>query len=332
MSTPLTPPPRPRRLRRSPLLRRAVADVHLHASNLIYPLFVTEDDLPHPVHSMPGIDQLPVTHALELMRRLSARGLCQFLLFGVTPPAKKDPTGSYAQSPDAPVNRTLAEARRAGLPVLLYADLCLCEYTDHGHCGALCPDDKLTLVDNDRTLDLYAQTALAQARAGADVVAPSGMMDNQVAAIRSALDQSSFTHTAILAYSIKYASSLYSPFRDAGQGGMTFGSRQSYQMDYRRAHEWRTELALDIAQGADMVMVKPAATYLDIIHQARQATDLPLAAYHVSGEFSMLHAAAAKGWLDLPAAAIETTLAIKRAGADLIISYFAPDLLDWLKL
>lgn len=323
-----------RRLRRSPLLREAMADVTLQPRHLIYPIFVSEAAEPIPVASMPGVSQLPVDDAVALMRKLSERGLKQFLLFGVTPNEKKDPEGSYAASPDAPVNRALRAARQAKLDVLLYADLCLCEYTSHGHCGVLAEeanDGRTSVnVDNDRTLALYAATAVAQARAGADVVAPSGMMDGQVAAIRSALDEAGFQRTAILAYSIKYASGFYGPFREAGGGGMRFGDRCGYQMDYRRQREWRSELAVDLAEGADMVMVKPAAAYLDIVHQVRQACDVPVAAYHVSGEYAMLHAAAANGWLDLRTTALETTYAIRRAGADLIITYFAPQLLDWL--
>lgn len=323
-----------RRLRRSPLLREAMADVTLQPRHLIYPIFVSEAAEPIPVASMPGVSQLPVDDAVALMRKLSERGLKQFLLFGVTPNEKKDPEGSYAASPDAPVNRALRAARQAKLDVLLYADLCLCEYTSHGHCGVLAEeanDGRTSVnVDNDRTLALYAATAVAQARAGADVVAPSGMMDGQVAAIRSALDEAGFQRTAILAYSIKYASGFYGPFREAGGGGMRFGDRCGYQMDYRRQREWRSELAVDLAEGADMVMVKPAAAYLDIVHHVRQACDVPVAAYHVSGEYAMLHAAAANGWLDLRTTALETTYAIRRAGADLIITYFAPQLLDWL--
>lgn len=323
-----------RRLRRSPLLREAMADVTLQPRHLIYPIFVSEAAEPIPVASMPGVSQLPVDDAVALMRKLSERGLKQFLLFGVTPNEKKDPEGSYAASPDAPVNRALRAARQAKLDVLLYADMCLCEYTSHGHCGVLAEeanDGRTSVnVDNDRTLALYAATAVAQARAGADVVAPSGMMDGQVAAIRSALDEAGFQRTAILAYSIKYASGFYGPFREAGGGGMRFGDRCGYQMDYRRQREWRSELAVDLAEGADMVMVKPAAAYLDIVHHVRQACDVPVAAYHVSGEYAMLHAAAANGWLDLRTTALETTYAIRRAGADLIITYFAPQLLDWL--
>jgi len=321
---------RPRRLRRGELLRDVVADVRVTPDDLILPLFVGDMDSPKPVASMPTVSQLPVAEALGTIRQLSQRGLKQFILFGVTPAAKKNAAGSYACCPDAPVNRLLAAVADAGLDVLMYADLCFCEYTDHGHCGVLIDREDPWVVDNDRTLDLLGQTAVAQAKAGAAVVAPSGMMDGQVAAIRAALDAASYEHVAILSYSVKYASNLYGPFRDAGEGAMQFGDRRGYQMDCRRSREWRIELEADLAEGADMVMVKPAATYLDVIYQVRQACSVPVAAYHVSGEFAMLHAAADKGYMDLKAAAIETTCAIKRAGADLILTYFAPQLLDWL--
>ena len=323
---------RPRRLRRGQCIRDAVADVTISVKSLILPIFVSESEDEVPVSSMPGVSQLPVDRAVGRVRQLQKEGLKQFIFFGVTPATKKDARGSYAWSPDAPVNRTLAAIRDGGLDeVLLVADLCFCEYTDHGHCGILCTDDPYGRVDNDATLELLARTACAQAQAGADVVAPSGMIDGQVGAIRSALDKAGHGHVAIMSYSVKFASNLYGPFRDAGEGGMTVGDRQGYQMDFRRQREWRTELAADLVQGADMVMVKPALTYLDIIWQVRQACDVPVVAYHVSGEFAMLHAAAQRGWVDLKQATLEATYAIKRAGADLIITYFAPALMDWIR-
>ncbi len=288
MSTSPFPQHRPRRLRRGELIRRGVADAAAHPSHLIHPLFVSDAAQARPVASMPGIEQLPVAGAIEQMRRLADRGLRQFILFGVTPAARKDAGGSFAANPDAPVNRALAAAREAGLDVLLYADLCFCEYTEHGHCGVLAAADPHGIVDNDATLEMLGHTACAQARAGADVVAPSGMMDGQVGAIRASLDGGGYPNTAILAYSIKYASSFYGPFRDAGEGAMKFGDRRGYQMDYRRSREWRIELQADLDQGADMVMIKPAMAYLDIIHQVRQACDVPVAAYQVSGEYAML--------------------------------------------
>lgn len=340
MSSKPNEPHRPRRLRRGAGLRDAVADVIIHPNHLIYPLFVTNLDQSKPVSSMPEVSQLPVKEAVSRIRELAGLGLRQFLLFGVTPADQKNPQGSYASSPEAPVNRVLREVRQAGIDAVMYADLCFCEYTDHGHCGILseatadtqrsgsahaCAD-----VDNDATVARLAQTAVVQAQAGADVVAPSGMMDGQVGAIRRALDEAGYPHTAILAYSIKYASTFYGPFREAGEGGMKTGDRRGYQMDFRRSREWRIELEADLAQGADMVMVKPAATYLDIVRQVREATSVPVAAYHVSGEYAMLHAAAQRGWLDLKASALETTCAIRRAGADLIVTYFAPRLIEWL--
>jgi porphobilinogen synthase len=319
-----------RRLRRSPRIRDAVADVAVHPDDLILPLFVSDLREPKPVASMPGVSQLPVDTAVSLIRGLATRGLRQFILFGVTPPARKNGRGNYAVSPEAPVNRTLAAVRQAGLDVLMYADLCLCEYTDHGHCGVIHSPGEIAAVDNDRTLEVLGEVARTQAQCGADVVAPSGMMDGQVGAVRTALDQAGFSEVAILAYSIKYASNFYGPFREAGEGGMKFGDRKGYQMDFRRSREWLTELEADLAQGADMVMVKPAATYLDIVNQVRHACSVPVAAYHVSGEYAMLLAAADRGWLDLKPTVLETTYAIKRAGADLIVTYFADRLLDWL--
>jgi porphobilinogen synthase len=302
-----------------------VADVGLGVGDLIQPLFVGDLAAAHPVASMVGVSQLPV-------RVLASRGLRQFLLFGVTAAGRKDAVGSYAASADAPVNRVLAGVREAGLDVLMYADVCLCEYTDHGHCGVLGEAGTAGegVVDNDRTLEVLAGVAVAQARSGADVVAPSGMMDGQVAAIRGALDGDGRQGVAILSYSIKYASSFYGPFRDAGEGGMKFGDRCGYQMDFRRSREWRAELEADLAEGADMVMVKPAATYLDVLHEVRGACSVPVVGYHVSGECAMLAAAAERGWLSLKEGVLETSYAIKRAGADLIVTYFADRLLEWL--
>ncbi len=330
-----TPRQRLRRLRRTPALRDAVRDTTIPIDGLIYPLFVGEMEQPIPVASMPGVSQWPVQDAVQTIKDLSRDGLRQFILFGVTPDSKKNATGSYAADPDAPVNRVLQSVRDAGLDVVMHADLCFCEYTDHGHCGVLidgaeCTGGDPSVVDNDRTLANLGQAAAAQASFGADVVAPSGMMDGMVAAIRGALDDAGHQQTAILSYAVKYASNFYGPFRDAGEGGMRFGDRRGYQMDFRRGREWCTELLADLDEGADMVMVKPAAAYLDVIKGVRETCDVPVAAYHVSGEYAMLHAAADRGWLDLKEAALETTYAIRRAGADLIVTYFAPDLIKWL--
>jgi len=311
-------------------MREMVADVALRAEDFVLPMFVGPMQAAKPVASMPGVSQLPVTEAVETIARLANRGLRQFILFGVTPGESKDATGSYAIDADAPVNRVLASVRDRGIEAVMFADLCFCEYTEHGHCGTLCGNDDDWIVDNDATLEMLGRAAVAQAQAGADVVAPSGMMDGQGGAIRRALDGAGFIQTAILSYSVKYASNLYGPFREAGEVGMRFGDRRGYQMDFRRSREWRAELEADLSEGADMVMVKPAAAYLDVICRVRQSCDVPVGAYHVSGEYAMLHAAAERGWLDLKAAALEVTCAIKRAGADLILTYFAPDLLEWI--
>ena len=324
------PVTRLRRLRRGAVMRDSVADVRLCSDDLVYPVFVGDFSQARPVSSLPGVSQLPVDGAVEIIRELSQSGLRQFILFGVTDETQKDAQGTQAADPDAPVNRVLQSVRHADLDVLMYADLCLCEYTDHGHCGALCADDGQWVVDNDRTLALLAGTAQVLAQCGADVVAPSGMMDGQVAAVRTALDEQGSQHVAVMAYSVKYASSLYGPFREAGGGAMKFGDRRGYQMDYRRGREWRSELASDLAEGADMVMVKPAGAYLDIVRQVRDACSVPVGAYHVSGEYAMLCAAADRGWVDLKDAALEVTYGIKRAGADLILTYLAPRLLEWL--
>lgn len=321
-------PHRPRRLRRGPVWRDLVADVRLSPDDLVYPLFVREgENLRRPVDSMPGVDQLSPDLATQRLAELTSAGLRAFILFGVTEPSKKDPAGSAALDVNNPVHQTIRRAREAGLESLLIADLCFCEYTSHGHCGVLCSDPHTT-VDNDATLALLGEQAAKLAASGADVVAPSGMMDGQVAAIRHALDHAGHHDTAIMAYSVKYASAMYGPFRDAGGGAPQFGDRRGYQMDYRRGREWQRELKLDLAEGADLVMVKPAMTYLDILQQVKRASPVPVAAYHVSGEYSMIHAAAGRGWIDLDAAALETTTAIKRAGADLILTYFAPRLLE----
>jgi porphobilinogen synthase len=322
---------RPRRLRRGQAMRDLTADVRLTPDHLVLPLFVRAGrKVRKPVGSMPGVEQMSPDVAAAAMKQWRAAGLKAFMLFGVVEAKDKDPLGRAATSSRNPVLATLRLARQAGLDAVLMADLCFCEYTDHGHCGALCDDTEQT-VDNDRTLALLGGQAAALARAGADVVAPSGMMDGQVRAVRAALDEAGRSATAILSYAVKFASSLYGPFREAGEGAPKFGDRRGYQMDYRRSREWRREAALDVAEGADLVMVKPAATYLDVIRQVRDTVDVPVAAYHVSGEYSMLHAAAQRGWLDLKAAALETTTAIRRAGAEVILTYFAPRLLEWIE-
>jgi porphobilinogen synthase len=322
------PATRLRRLRRTAPLRDLVAETELTPSDLIAPLFVREGiDEAQPIASLPGVVQhTPETLAKEA-DRLAGLGVPAVVLFGV--PARKDASGSGASNPDGIAQVALRRlAETLGDRVVLIADLCLDEYTDHGHCGIL---DSRGEVDNDLTLERYAEVAVAQAQAGAHVVAPSGMMDGQVAAIRTGLDAAGFPGVSILAYAAKYASALYGPFRDAVNvriaGG---GDRKGYQQDFRNRREALREVELDIAEGADMVMVKPALAYLDVIASVRARVDVPVAAYHVSGEYAMIKAAAEHGWIDGPAVALEHTVAIKRAGADLILTYLAAELAETL--
>jgi porphobilinogen synthase len=327
-SPPPTPARRLRRLRRTPALRRLVAETTLVVDDLVAPLFVREGtDAPSPIASMPGEVQHSVDSLVVEAKRLVSLGIPGLILFGV--PAQKDAQGSGAWDPDGVVQVALRAVRDAvGDELVLMADLCLDEYTDHGHCGILGPSGE---VLNDPTLELYQRIALAQAEAGADVVAPSGMMDGQVAAIRAALDESGREQVAVLAYAAKYASALYGPFREAVDvtiaGG---GDRRAYQQDPCNGREAQAEIAQDVAEGADMVMVKPAMTSLDVLALARDAVDVPLAAYHVSGEFAMVKAAAAAGWIDGPAVALEQLTVLKRAGADFVLTYFATEVAEAL--
>src|SRR4051812_10544464 len=320
------PERRLRRLRRTPALRRLVAEHRLSVDDLVAPLFVKEGiDAAEPVTSMPGVVQHTQESLRKEVRTLAGLGVPAVILFGV--PAAKDGRGSGADDPNGVVQLALRDLRdEVGDSLVLMADLCLDEYTDHGHCGLLLPDGS---VDNDATVELYGSAALAQADAGADVVAPSGMMDGQVAAIRGALDGAGHTDVAILAYAAKYASALYGPFRDAVDvrivGG---GDRKGYQQDWHNQREALAEIALDIDEGADMVMVKPALAYLDVIAAARSRFDVPLAAYHVSGEYAMVKAAGERGWIDGDAVALEHLTAIKRAGADIVLTYFARELAE----
>ena len=320
------PQRRLRRLRRTPALRRLVAEARVTVDDLVAPLFVREGiDAPQPIASLPGV----VQHTRESLRKevseLAELGLPAVILFGV--PATKDAEGSGAWDPEGIVQQSLRDLRaEVGDAVVLIADLCVDEYTDHGHCGIVTADGE---VDNDATLRLYERAAVAQADAGADITAPSGMMDGQVGAIRAALDEAGHSGTAILAYAAKYASALYGPFRDAVDvtivGG---GDRRGYQQDPRNGREALTEIRADIAEGADLIMVKPALAYLDVIAAARAETDLPVAAYHVSGEYSMIKAAAERGWIDGDAVALEHLTAIKRAGADVILTYLAREMAE----
>jgi porphobilinogen synthase len=322
------PEHRPRRLRRTPALRRLVAETRVAVDDLVAPLFVKEDiDSPEPVASMPSVVQHTQESLRKEVRALADLGIPAVVLFGV--PATKDARGSGADAPGGAVQTALRSLRdEVGDSVVLVADDCLDEYTDHGHCGVL---DASGQVDNDATLERYAEIAVSQADAGADVIAPSGMMDGQVAAIRGALDTAGHRDVAILAYSAKYASALYGPFRDAAECAPQFGDRRGYQMDTPNAREAVAETLLDVDEGADMVMVKPALAYLDVIAAVRAEIDVPLAAYHVSGEYAMVKAAAQQGWLDGDAVALEHVTAIRRAGADFVLTYFARELAERLQ-
>jgi porphobilinogen synthase len=302
-------------------MRDLVAETHLRVDHLIAPLFVREGiDAPQPISSLPGVVQHSRSSLRAEVAHLASLGVRGVILFGV--PSTKDAVGSGAYDPDGIVQVALRDLRDdVGDDVVVMADLCVDEYTDHGHCGIV---DAHGVVDNDATLELYVQAAVAQARAGAQVVAPSGMMDGQVAAIRSALDADGHHEVAIMAYAAKYASALYGPFRDAVDVSIVGGGdRKGYQQDWRNAREARREIALDVAEGADIVMVKPALAYLDVIAEAKKHVDVPVAAYHVSGEYAMIHAAAQRGWIDGDAVALEHLGAIKRAGADIVLTYFA---------
>ncbi len=322
------PVERPRRLRRTPALRDLVAETTLSATDLVAQLFIAEGrDEPRAIASLPGHFQHTLASLGDEVRHLHAAGVGGVILFGV--PSAKDELGSGAWDPDGVVQVALRSLRdEFGDELVVMADLCLDEYTSHGHCGVV--RDNGT-VDNDATLELYARTALAQASAGAQVVAPSGMMDGQVAAIRTALDDEGFTDTIIMAYAAKYASALYGPFRDAVDVEIANGGdRRGYQQDSRNRREALREAVLDVQEGADIVMVKPAMTYLDIVSDLRRELDVPLCAYHVSGEYAMIKAAGANGWIDEHAVAMEQLIAVRRAGADFVLTYFARDIAEEL--
>ena len=317
---------RPRRLRRSEQIRALVRETRLDPGMLVAPLFVRPGSgVREPIPSLPGQARLSVDEAVREAERLAARGIGGIILFGL--PATKDPIGSEASVPDGIVQQALARIRDRDLPLVLVADTCLCEYTDHGHCGPL---DAGGQVDNGRALARLAETAVAQARAGADIVAPSAMMDGQVAAIRAALDADGSEDTAIMAYAAKTASAFYGPFREAADSTPAFGDRRGYQMDPANGREALRELALDAAEGADILLVKPALPLLDVLAAARARFDLPIAAYQVSGEYAMLAAAAARGWLDWRRAMLEAVTGISRAGAGIIVTYAALEIAEWL--
>ncbi|HPE45317.1 MAG TPA: porphobilinogen synthase [Deltaproteobacteria bacterium] len=320
------PEHRPRRLRRNETIRRMVRETHLRVDDLVYPIFVKESSsLKEPIEAMPGQfrhspDQLPA-----LARKISSQRIPAVLLFGI--PRMKDPTGTSAHHKDGVVQQAVRRIKDAAPELLVMTDVCLCEYTDHGHCGIL--DDKGE-VSNDDTLEVLATVALSHARAGADIIAPSDMMDGRVGVIREELDENGFEHVPILSYAVKYCSSFYGPFREAAGSTPSFGDRKGYQMDPANVREALREAAYDIEEGADMIMVKPALPYLDVIRVCADEFDVPLAAYQVSGEYAMIKAAAERGWMNEDACVLESVTAIRRAGADMIITYFAPRLAEIL--
>ena len=320
------PTHRPRRLRRSEALRGLVRETRLATSGLIYPMFVCPGTkVRQEVSSMPGVYQQSVDQIVEECCEVESLGIPGIILFGL--PESKDPRGTSSVSSQGVVQRAIEAIRKANLKLLVITDVCLCEYTDHGHCGVIEHGD----VANDATIAILAEQALSHARAGADIVAPSDMMDGRVAAIRDKLDEHKFENIPILSYAAKYCSGFYGPFREAAQSAPQFGDRRSYQMDPANAREALKEVALDLEEGADMVMVKPALPYLDIIKRVRDEFDVPIAAYNVSGEYAMVKAAAQKGWLDEQRVVMEILTGIQRAGAEIILTYHAKDAAKWLK-
>ncbi|SMC01676.1 porphobilinogen synthase [Sulfobacillus thermosulfidooxidans DSM 9293] len=317
---------RPRRLRKNETLRALVRETHIRLDQLIYPVFVRPGTgMKLPVSSMPGIYQWSVDLLTDHLEEIYEQGIRSFLFFGI--PAHKDAEGSEAYSPEGIVQVALQTVKKRLPEAVLIADLCLCEYTDHGHCGILRGND----VDNDMTIDILAKTAVVQARAGASIVAPSDMMDGRVAAIRHALDQAGFQDIPIMSYAAKYASGFYGPFREAAENTPSFGDRRAYQMDPANRLEALKEVLLDIQEGADMVIVKPAMPYLDVLSDVKNSVQIPVAAYQVSGEYAMIKAASQLGWLDERRVVEESLLSIKRAGADMIITYFAPLFAHWMQ-
>ncbi|MBP1448599.1 MAG: porphobilinogen synthase [Thermoproteus sp.] len=329
------PTARPRRLRASKMIRDAVAETSIDASDFIMPIFIKNGAGEEPIEAMPGYYRWPVGESLiRHVEEALELGVNKFILFGVLPDQEKDPWGKSSYDPQGVVPRAVRLLKEAfGDSVLLFADVCLCEYTDHGHCGVIVEDKKRGWrIDNDATISIYAKEAVTYADAGVDFVAPSGMMDGQVRAIRQALDAAGYQDVGVMAYSAKYASAFYGPFRAAAASAPKFGDRRSYQMDPRNAHEAVKEVMLDIEEGADIVMVKPALAYLDVIRLVKGTFPwIPLAAYSVSGEYSMIKAAAKAGYIDERTVALEVLYGIKRAGADLILTYYALDAARWLK-
>ncbi len=317
---------RPRRMRQNEIFRSMVRETTLSADHLIYPLFVKHGkNVNEEIGSMPGVFRISVDQLANEAKECMSLGINNVILFGL--PEKKDAVGSGAHAKDGIIQRAIKELKNKAPEMNVTTDVCLCEYTDHGHCGIII--DKQ--VDNDSTLEVLAKTALSHAEAGADMVAPSDMMDGRVAEIRAALDENNFPNIPIMSYAVKYASSFYGPFRDAADGAPQFGDRCGYQMDPANIREAFREASLDVEEGADILMVKPAVAYLDIISKMRDEFDLPIAAYHVSGEYAMIKAAAAKGWIDGDKVMMETLLSIRRAGADIILTYFAKDAARYLR-
>lgn len=322
----LFPDYRPRRLRKNEAFRALIRETHLSPSQLIYPLFIMPGkNKREEISSMPGVFRVTVDQLGKEAKECLELGINGVILFGL--PDKKDAMGSGAHKKDGIIQTAIKELKKCGPELLVITDVCLCEYTDHGHCGCLINKE----VDNDATLEILAKTALSHAQAGADMVAPSDMMDGRVAEIRATLDENNFESIPIMSYSVKYASAFYGPFREAADCTPQFGDRRSYQMDPANSREALREAALDVDEGADILMVKPAVAYLDIITKLKDEFDLPIAAYHVSGEYAMIKAAAEKGWIDGDRVMTETLLSIKRAGADIIITYFAKDMARLLK-
>jgi len=316
---------RPRRLRNSATIRRMVRETVLTTADLIYPLFVDETiEDAVPVKSMPGVSRIPLSQVADTVKKVEALGVPGVILFGI--PAEKDAVGSGGWDADGIVQQAIRAAKAACPDICVIADACFCEYTDHGHCGVLHGEN----VDNDETLINLQKEAVSYAEAGVDIVAPSGMMDGMIAAIRTALDHAGFSHTPVMSYAVKYASGYFGPFRDAADSAPSFGDRASYQMDPANRREALKEAFLDVDEGADMLMVKPALAYMDIIREVKDATQLPLAVYNVSGEYAMVKAAAANGWIDEKRVVLETMNGFKRAGADMILTYHALDVARWL--
>ena len=317
---------RPRRLRSSETLRKMVRETRMDPASLMYPMFVMDGvNKVEEISSMPGQNRYTVDRMGEELQRLTDAGVSSIMLFGI--PHQKDEIGSQAWAEDGIVQRAVRQARADFPHMFIVTDVCLCEYTSHGHCGMLCGHD----VDNDKTLELLARTALSQVEAGADMVAPSDMMDGRIRAIRECLDTNGHTATPIMSYAVKYASSFYGPFRDAAGSAPSFGDRKTYQMDFHNRREGLKEALLDVEEGADIIMVKPAMTYLDVVREVRDAIDLPVACYSTSGEYAMVKAAAAKGWIDEEKIACEMAVSAFRAGTDIYLSYYAKELARFMR-